>query len=77
MVLHLQTFQIVTQDTLNVVHALFRAWKRNPTNTTAATTTTKRAGTEWKLRHRHKPGEVVSRYLSEFSGTLPLPIYCK
>lgn len=52
----------------------FGARKHNRKTTTATTPTMKRAGTERRLRHG--AGEVVSRYLSKFTGTLPLPIYC-
>lgn len=78
MVLHLQTFvEIVTQDTLNVVHACVPSsgthtqththTRTSPTNTTTTATTT--------MNHAEvlndtdtKPGE-VSLYLSEFTGT--------
>lgn len=65
MVLHLQTFQIVTQDALNVVRAMLRATTQHSNcNTSCATC----RGTERKPQHRYKPGE-VSHYLSEFTGT--------
>lgn len=54
MVSHLQTVSIVTQDKLNVVHAVFWALgPYNPTNitTTNATTTKHTKGTKWKVKY--------------------------
>lgn len=72
MISHLQTFQIVTQDTLNVVHAVDHVIldTQRLYNGTSV-------GSEWELHHSYKPNKQTFPNLSELTGTSTLPIHCK